>query len=205
MQEWSIHYFISHARTNNMAKPKSSIDSQKREVADYDIRASQRPITELGDRDVESGPPLVIPSPSPPPPPPCESFSQETTTPPIPPSIEEEKQDHDRPRSPSPLETFEDTGGFRYTPDDHGNVWVDFSPSSHKNPQHFSRRKKYFITTVAAIFTFFTSINSSSYAIGQGSMIRDLDCSRTLAAVGLSAYVWGFGLFPMVLAPFSEE
>jgi hypothetical protein len=84
-------------------------------------------------------------------------------------------------------------------------IWVDFSPSSPSDPLHFPLFKKYLITTIACAFTFWTSLNASSYAIGEGSMERDLGASRVAAASGLSLYAWGFAVFPMVLAPFSEE
>lgn len=36
-------------------------------------------------------------------------------------------------------------------------------------------------------------------------MIRDLNATPLQAAAGLSLYAWGFAVFPLVLAPFSEE
>lgn len=119
---------------------------------------------------------------------------------------------------------YRDIDGFRYTVDysyelegltepteSNANaerqptIWVDFSPSSPSDPLHFPSFKKYLITTIACAFTFWTSLNASSYAIGEGSMERDLGASRVAAASGLSLYAWGFAVFPMVLAPFSEE
>lgn len=121
--------------------------------------------------------------------------------------------------------TFRDIEGFRYTIDHHVPppedddetnpdtppptaspiIWVEFSPLSPHDPLHFPLSKKYVITTIACIFTFWTSLNASSYAIGEGTLERDLGATRVQAAAGLSLYAWGFAVFPMVLAPFSEE
>ena len=111
-------------------------------------------------------------------------------------------------------------------------TWTEFSPLSPCDPLHYPLGKKYFISTTACLFTLWTSFNASSYAIGkppslvsaddgrafisfdlvvvrasvgEGSMERDLKTGRTEAAAGLSLYAWGFAVFPMVLAPFSEE
>ena len=84
-------------------------------------------------------------------------------------------------------------------------TWTEFSPLSPSDPLHYPLSKKYFISTTACLFTLWTSFNASSYAIGEGSMERDLNVGRTEAAAGLALYAWGFAVFPMVLAPFSEE
>lgn len=84
-------------------------------------------------------------------------------------------------------------------------TWTEFSPLSPSDPLHYPLSKKYFISTTACLFTLWTSFNASSYAIGEGSMERDLKVGRTEAAAGLALYAWGFAVFPMVLAPFSEE
>lgn len=41
--------------------------------------------------------------------------------------------------------------------------------------------------------------------MGYTSMIRDLNCTQFQATGGLSIYAFGFGLFPLFLAPLSEE
>ena len=49
-----------------------------------------------------------------------------------------------------------------------------------------------------------SAIAGSAFAIGTASLIEDLGCSRELAVLGLSAFPLGFGLAPLLLAPFSE-
>lgn len=187
------------------------ISEHQREIAEYDIRASQRPAVEderaAGD---ESGAQRAEISP-------CNRSSQcseQTKT---------DLQDHasanvhlhhqhhhgeEEEEGEQPCEKhsdyFEDVGGYRYTRQG-STIWVDFSPNSTKDPQLFKIFKKYYITAVAGVFTVFTSTNASSYAIGERSMMRDLNCTQTQAATGIALYAFGFGLFPIVLAPFSEE
>lgn len=36
-------------------------------------------------------------------------------------------------------------------------------------------------------------------------MMRDLNCTQFQATGGLSVYAFGFGIFPLFLAPLSEE
>ena len=113
--------------------------------------------------------------------------------------------DHDPPLDPAVIGSDGKTPSTSSPTTTTPIVWVDFSPDSPSDPLHFPAFKKYVITTIACTFTFWTSLNASSYAIGEGSMERDLGASRLQAATGLSLYAWGFAVFPMVLAPFSEE
>lgn len=49
------------------------------------------------------------------------------------------------------------------------------------------------------------AFTASTYNIGFPSMIRDLNCTKLEATAGLSLYVVGFGVVPLVTASFSEE
>lgn len=84
-------------------------------------------------------------------------------------------------------------------------IWVDFSPDSPHDPLSFALWRKWAITFTAIAFTWFSSWNVSAYAIGENSMERDLHATPLQAAAGLGLYAWGFAIFPLVLAPFSEE
>ena len=41
--------------------------------------------------------------------------------------------------------------------------------------------------------------------MGYDSMILDLNCTELQATAGLSLYALGFAIFPLILAPLSEE
>jgi MFS family permease len=46
---------------------------------------------------------------------------------------------------------------------------------------------------------------ASAFSLGFESMIRDLNCTKFQATVGLSVYPFGFAVVPMFTASFSEE
>ena len=46
---------------------------------------------------------------------------------------------------------------------------------------------------------------AATFAMGFSSMDRALDCTQFQATVALALYPLGFALFPLVLAPLSEE
>ena len=46
---------------------------------------------------------------------------------------------------------------------------------------------------------------ASTFAMGFASMEKDLDCTQFQATISLAVYPLGFALFPLVLAPLSEE
>ncbi|EAU90060.1 multidrug transporter [Coprinopsis cinerea okayama7 len=69
----------------------------------------------------------------------------------------------------------------------------------------FSRTRKWIVTLVACSFTLLVSAATTSYTMGFTSMMRDLDCTRLEAVLGLSTYVIAFGIFPLLTSAFSEE
>lgn len=46
---------------------------------------------------------------------------------------------------------------------------------------------------------------AGTYSMGYPSMMRDLNCTMFQATLGLSAYPLGSAIFPLILAPLSEE
>jgi hypothetical protein len=51
---------------------------------------------------------------------------------------------------------------------------------------------------------FATAASSASYSISYESMMHDLNCTQLQATVGLSMYVIGFGVVPLISSSFSE-
>ncbi|TFK23218.1 drug transporter [Coprinopsis marcescibilis] len=84
-------------------------------------------------------------------------------------------------------------------------IYVDFEPNDPRNPTNYSHRKKWIITSIACFFTLVAGITSAGYNMGFPSMISDLATSRHQAMIGLSVFLLGFGVVPLVTAPFSEE
>jgi hypothetical protein len=160
-----------------------AITHDEHQVAHYDANA-----TRPEDRVREASPSELAT--------PCHSSDRTIT------GLEQDVQGEEKEKTSNPI----DREGFRYIPQPSSStIWVEFSPNSSKDPLNYRTGKKYFITCIAAFFTLCTSFNASSYAMGEGSMERDLNATRTQAATGLSLFAWGFAVFPVILAPFSEE
>ncbi|KIM44763.1 hypothetical protein M413DRAFT_442721 [Hebeloma cylindrosporum] len=82
---------------------------------------------------------------------------------------------------------------------------VAFSLGDRRNPINFGKPRKWVITTVASFFTTLVSSAATSFSNGTPSMVRDLNCTTLQATLGLSLYIFGFGVLPLVTSAFSEE
>ncbi|OTB02263.1 hypothetical protein M426DRAFT_62599 [Hypoxylon sp. CI-4A] len=81
---------------------------------------------------------------------------------------------------------------------------VDFLPDDPKNPMKFSERRKWGITALQAIAVLAVTFVSTAYSGGINEVIRDFHCSSEVAILGISLFVIGFALGPLVWAPLSE-
>ncbi|KAJ7632358.1 MFS general substrate transporter [Roridomyces roridus] len=79
--------------------------------------------------------------------------------------------------------------------------WDDKDP---ENPLSFPNSKKWIITSQLAFCTWTVSFSSSVYSAGLESMARELRVSESVAILGLSLYVLGFALGPLMFAPLGE-
>ncbi|KAK2465502.1 hypothetical protein APHAL10511_002394 [Amanita phalloides] len=84
-------------------------------------------------------------------------------------------------------------------------IYIDFKEGDRRNPINFTKRQKWVITVIACYTTLLSSTAASAYPLGFQSMMRDLNCTNLQAITGLSVYALGFGIFPLVTAPLSEE
>ncbi|KDQ59492.1 hypothetical protein JAAARDRAFT_153379 [Jaapia argillacea MUCL 33604] len=81
---------------------------------------------------------------------------------------------------------------------------VDWSSGDPHNPYNWSKRRKWLITSQLAIGTWTVSFSSSAYSGGLNYTQQDLHVSEEVAVLGISLYVLGFGLGPLLFAPMSE-
>ncbi|PNY24112.1 MFS-type transporter [Tolypocladium capitatum] len=81
---------------------------------------------------------------------------------------------------------------------------VDFLPSDPRNPMTFSRTLKWLVTLLAAVSTLAVSFASSAYSGGLFNIMRDFDVSTEVAVIGVSMFVLGFAVGPLIWAPLSE-
>jgi multidrug resistance protein len=81
---------------------------------------------------------------------------------------------------------------------------VEFIPNDPRNPMEFSQVKKWFITLTVAIATLAVAFVSSAYTGGAEEVIRTFGVSQEVYTLGVSLFVLGFAVGPLLWAPLSE-
>ncbi|EFQ27097.1 major facilitator superfamily transporter [Colletotrichum graminicola] len=81
---------------------------------------------------------------------------------------------------------------------------VDFLPGDDRNPQTFPKWKKWTYTLEQAVATLAVAFVSTAYSGGIGSVIRDFGVSTEIGILGVSLFVVGFAVGPLMWAPLSE-
>ncbi|ROW02390.1 hypothetical protein VMCG_06098 [Cytospora schulzeri] len=80
-------------------------------------------------------------------------------------------------------------------------VWLDDDPV---NPMNYSSLKKWFITALVAIATLAVAFVSSAYSGGEIYIIYEFGVKQIIATLGISLFVLGFAIGPLIWAPLSE-
>ncbi|KAK4504597.1 hypothetical protein PRZ48_005513 [Zasmidium cellare] len=73
-----------------------------------------------------------------------------------------------------------------------------------ENPQNWSLGTKLYCSGVVDFLTFSIYIGSAIYTSGVQGVEEQFHVSSVVATLGLSLFVFGYGLGPMILAPFAE-
>ncbi|TQV95218.1 multidrug resistance protein [Cordyceps javanica] len=81
---------------------------------------------------------------------------------------------------------------------------VDFLPQDAYDPFSFSNARKWMIVAVQASATLAVSFASSAYSGGIREIFLDFRVSQEVAILGISLFVLGFALGPLLWAPLSE-
>ncbi|KAG6034227.1 hypothetical protein E4U41_006648 [Claviceps citrina] len=81
---------------------------------------------------------------------------------------------------------------------------VQWLPNDARNPMGFSSAKKWFITFTVAIATMVVSLVSSAYTGGMKQIMAEFDASQEVATLGVSLFVLGFAVGPLIFGPMSE-
>ncbi|KAK5132987.1 hypothetical protein LTR08_008274 [Meristemomyces frigidus] len=72
------------------------------------------------------------------------------------------------------------------------------------SPFLWSKKRKNILTWMSVTATMFTAYTAGSYSSGIGQMTEEWGISEVVATIGITIFTCGFGIAPMVLAPFSE-
>lgn len=81
---------------------------------------------------------------------------------------------------------------------------IDYLHNDRQDAMNFSKGRKWAIAILQALSTFAVTFASSVYASGIRGVMQRFDVSEEVATLGLSLFVLGFALGPLIWAPLSE-
>lgn len=85
--------------------------------------------------------------------------------------------------------------------DPYAVTWIDHDP---RNPLLYPAATKWAIAILVGLHTLTVSFVSSAYTGGAEGVMRDFHVNEVIFTLGLSLFVLGFALGPLLWAPFSE-
>jgi multidrug resistance protein len=83
-------------------------------------------------------------------------------------------------------------------------MYVTFASDDPTNPRNFPRWKKWYITCFICLLNVLTCLCAGGYSSGSEGIQEAFGVSAEIGTLGLSLYILGFALGPLVLAPLSE-
>ena len=81
---------------------------------------------------------------------------------------------------------------------------ITWRPNDPENPQNWGLFKKVFVTMQICLLTFGVYIGSAIYSAGIQDVVRVFHVSDVAATLGLTLFVAGYGVGPMLWSPMSE-
>ncbi|KAF2223014.1 major facilitator superfamily domain-containing protein [Elsinoe ampelina] len=81
---------------------------------------------------------------------------------------------------------------------------VSWIPDDPRNPQNWSGARKWTITAIVAVATLAVAFVSSAYSGGARQIIQQFEISQEVSVLGVSLFVLGFAIGPLLWAPLSE-
>ena len=81
---------------------------------------------------------------------------------------------------------------------------VGWDANDDLNPHNMRSSRKWFLTLLISSTTICYTCTSSLYTSTYDQITVEFGCSRIVATLGLSLFIGGLGIGPMVLAPLSE-
>ncbi|KAI0363222.1 MFS general substrate transporter [Pilatotrama ljubarskyi] len=81
---------------------------------------------------------------------------------------------------------------------------VVFEPNDPEDPLQWSSRKKRCTVALTSVYAFCAVFGSAVYAPGEEQIREKFSVNATVSSTGLTMYVLGFGIAPLICGPFSE-
>jgi DHA1 family multidrug resistance protein-like MFS transporter len=86
-----------------------------------------------------------------------------------------------------------------------GAILVDwYYTDDSENPHNWSNRKRALIATLICLYTFVVYTTSAIYTSSTEGIMKEFGVDTLLATLGLSLYVLGYGVGPLIFSPLSE-
>ncbi|KAF2491344.1 MFS general substrate transporter [Lophium mytilinum] len=81
---------------------------------------------------------------------------------------------------------------------------IDYLHNDRQDAMNFSKGRKWAIAVLQSLSTFAVTFASSVYVSGIEGVVQRFEVSKEVATLGLSLFVFGFALGPLIWAPLSE-
>ncbi|OJI85895.1 hypothetical protein ABZX51_001243 [Aspergillus tubingensis] len=79
--------------------------------------------------------------------------------------------------------------------------WDDNDPM---NPRNFNTVRRWLIVIICSAGSLCVTCTSSMYTVTYDQIMEEFGCSREIATLGLSFFIWGLAVGPLLLGPLSE-
>lgn len=79
-----------------------------------------------------------------------------------------------------------------------------YSDQDPENPQNWSNGKKVWVSTLLFLYTVAAYMGASIYTVSEDGVMKRFGVSQSVASLGLTLYVFGYGFAPMILSPLTE-
>ncbi|KAJ5739877.1 hypothetical protein N7533_012661 [Penicillium manginii] len=72
------------------------------------------------------------------------------------------------------------------------------------NPRNMSKARKWMVVIIVSMGSLCVTCTSSMYTVTYDQLMKEFNCSKEVATLGLSFFIWGLGIGPLFLSPLSE-
>lgn len=79
-----------------------------------------------------------------------------------------------------------------------------YSDRDPEKPQNWSNGKKIWVSTLLFLYTVAAYMGASIYTVSEDGVMKQFGVSQSVASLGLTLYVFGYGFAPMILSPLTE-
>ncbi|GAA84216.1 MFS transporter [Aspergillus luchuensis IFO 4308] len=81
---------------------------------------------------------------------------------------------------------------------------VSWDDNDRMNPRNFNTVRRWLIVIICSAGSLCVTCTSSMYTVTYDQIMEEFGCSREVATLGLSFFIWGLAVGPLLLGPLSE-